>query len=298
MREKIASWLREPLVLFLVGGVALFALYGVLGGAGSDARDDNRIEVTQAQIGWLSERWTRQWQRPPTETELRGLVDDYVREEVLYREALALGLDQDDGVVRRRMVQKLELLTEAVQAPPTEQQLQAYFDENLDRYRIPEARSFSHIYFNADQRGEAVVTDAERDLDRLNAMPQAPIRAPERGDRFLMQYDYRLHTEAEVARLFGSRFAEALFDVEPGSWQGPLPSGYGLHLVYVSAVEPEAVPTFEQVRNRVTVDYETNQRFEAKEVLYRTLSGGYDVIIDEDAIASAALRPESTGASR
>jgi hypothetical protein len=298
MHEKISAWVREPLVQFMALGVALFALYGVLGGGSSDPRAEKRIEVTQAQIDWLRERWARQWQRPPTEAELRGLVDDYVREEVLYREALTLGLDRDDGVVRRRMVQKLELLTEAVQAPPTNQQLQAFFDENLERYVIPEARSFSHIYFNADQRGDAVFSEAEQVLVRLNAMPHPPRRAPERGDRFLMQYDYRLHTQAEVARLFGNRLAEDLFEVEPQSWQGPIRSGYGLHLVFVSEVSPEAVPDFEQVRNRVTVDYETNQRFDAKEALYRTLSSDYEIIIDEEAVAAAALKPESPGASR
>jgi hypothetical protein len=298
MRTTIATSLREPLVQFVALGVALFALYGMLGGGDSDATDEKRVDVTQAEIGWLSERWSRQWQRPPTEAELRGLVDDYVREEVLYREALGMGLDRDDAVVRRRMVQKLELLTEAVQAPATEQQLQAHFQENLDRYIIPEARSFSHIYFNVDQRGDAVFSDAERVLDRLRALSQQPSRAPERGDRFLLQYDYRLHTEAEVARLFGSRFAEALFEVEPDSWQGPIQSGYGLHLVYVSDVGAEAVPEFQQVRNRVLVDYEVKQRNDAKEALYRGLSESYEVTIDEEAVRAASIQTESGGASR
>jgi len=276
----------------------LFVLYGIFGGGSVDAGDEKRVDVTQAEIGWLAERWTRQWQRPPTETELRGLVDDYVRVEVLYREALGMGLDRDDAVVRRRMVQKLELLTEAVQAPPTEQQLQAYFQENLDRYRIPEGRTFSHIYFNVDQRGDAVFAAAENVLEQLRAIPRAPTRAPERGDRFLMQYDYRGHTQVEVGRLFGSRFAEALFEVEPQSWQGPIQSGYGLHLVYVSDVSPEAVPAFEQVRNRVLVDFEADQRNEAKEALYRALSSGYEIVVDEEAVRAAAIQRESNGASR
>ena len=298
MRKTIVTWLREPLVQFIALGVALFVLYGVLGGGSSDAGDERRVDVTQAEIGWLSERWSRQWQRPPTETELRGLVDGYVREEVLYREALAMGLDRDDAVVRRRMVQKLELLAEAVQAPPTEQLLQAYFQENLDRYRIPEGRSFSHVYFNVDQRGDAVFSAAESVLEQLGATPRPPTRAPERGDRFLLQYDYRLHTQVEVGRLFGTRFAEALFEVEPEAWQGPIQSGYGLHLVYVSDVDPGAVPAFEQVRNRVLVDYESDQRNEAKEALYRGLSEGYEVVIDEEAIRAGSIQPESSGASR
>lgn len=298
MRNTITAWLREPLVQFIALGVALFALYGVVDGGGSDAGDEKRIDVTQAEIAWLTERWTRQWQRPPTETELRGLVDSYVREEVLYREALAMGLDRDDAVVRRRMVQKLELLTEAVQAPPTEEQLRAYFQENLDRYRIPERRSFSHIYFNADQRGDDAVPAAEQVREELQNAAQPPIRAPERGDRFLMQHDYRLHSQVEVERLFRRSFAADLFEVEPGSWQGPIQSGYGLHLVYVSEVSPEAVPDFEAVRNRVLVDYEADQRHEAKEALYRSLSSGYEVVIDEEAVSAASLQPGSRGEGR
>jgi hypothetical protein len=298
MRKTITTWLREPLVQFNALGVALFVLYGLLGGGAPDDGADKRIDVTQAEINWLRERWTRQWQRPPTETELRGLVEDYVREEVLYREALTMGLDRDDGVVRRRMVQKLELLTEAVLAPPTEEQLRAYFQENLDRYRIPEVRSFSHVYFNLDQRGEGAVADAESLLDELRNARQPVTRAPERGDRFLMQYDYRLHTQVEVERLFGRRFAASLFEVEPQSWQGPIQSGYGLHLVYVSEVSPEAVPDFEAVRSRVQVDYEANQRYEAKEALYRSLASGYEVVIDQEAVRAASMQPESSGASR
>jgi len=298
MRKTISKWLHDPLLQFITLGVALFVLYGVLGGGGADAGDEKRVNVTQAEIGWLSERWSRQWQRPPTETELRGLVADYVRQEVLYREALGMGLDRDDAVVRRRMVQKLELLAEAVQAPPTEQQLQAYFQENLDRYRIPEARSFSHVYFNVDQRGDAVFSAAESVLEQLRAAPRPPTRAPERGDRFLLQYDYRLHSQVEAARLFGSRFAEVLFEVEPDAWQGPIPSGYGLHLVYVSDLSPEAVPDFEAVRNRVLVDYESDQRNEAKEALYRGLSSGYEVVVDEEALLAASMQTEAGGASR
>ena len=298
MLNTIKTWLREPLAQFIALGVVLFVLYGIFGGGSVDAGDEKRVDVTQAEIGWLAERWTRQWQRPPTETELRGLVDDYVREEVLYREALGMGLDRDDAVVRRRMVQKLELLAEAVQAPPTEQQLQAYFQENLGRYVFPEARSFSHVYFNVDQRGDAVFAAAEGVLDQLRAIPRPPTRAPERGDRFLLQYDYRLHTQAEVGRLFGSRFAEALFEVDPQSWQGPIQSGYGLHLVYVSDASPDAVPEFEQVRNRVLVDFETDQRNEAKEALYRALSSGYEIVVDEEAVRAAALQTGAGGGSR
>jgi hypothetical protein len=127
---------------------------------------------------------------------------------------------------------------------------------------------------------------------------QPVTRAPERGDRFLMQYDYRLHTQVEVERLFGRRFAASLFEVEPQSWQGPIQSGYGLHLVYVSEVSPEAVPDFEAVRSRVQVDYEANQRYEAKEALYRSLASGYEVVIDQEAVRAASMQPESSGASR
>jgi hypothetical protein len=292
MNDKLLRWLREPLVHFLAIGVALFALNALLSGGDPAAEADRRVEVTEAEVRWLRDNWQSRWQRPPTQAELRGLVDDYVRRDILYREALAMGLDRDDEVIRRRMVQKIEFLTNdlATQVQPTEVQLQAYFQQNLDRYRIPQRRSFAHVYFNFDQRGDAAVGDAERLLARLRSAAPDAVRPAELGDRFMLQHEYRLQREQDVQRIFGQRFAAALFALEPGVWQGPIASGYGLHLAYVMDVEEPRVPDLALVRNDL--------REQANEAMLAAVRSRYTVEIDEEAIRALALGGDSAAGDR
>ncbi len=291
--------IKEPWVHFLALGIALFALSALLGDRESNG-SDLRIEMTATEIQWLARNWEARWQRPPTETELRGLVDDYVRQEVLYREALKMGLDQDDEIIRRRMVQKIEFLTEdlASQAQPTEAELQTYLQENLDRYRLPERRSFVHIYFNIDRRGEAAVEAAEETLAQLRASPDAAVDYAQLGDRFMLAHNYSALSEAEVARQFGGRFATGLFEVEPGDWAGPVWSGYGLHLVRVTDVWEGSVPQLDQVRNDVLRDFTTQLREQARDAMFSALSTQYEISIDEEAIAASALVVDGEGVSR
>ena len=290
--------LREPWVHFLVLGIALFALSAVLSDRGEDD-SSQRIDITAAEIEWLSRNWEARWQRPPTETELRGLVDDYIRQEVLYREALKMGLNRDDEIIRRRMVQKIEFLTEdlAAQAQPSEAELQSYYQENLDKYRFPERRSFTHIYFNVDQRGDAVVQAAEQTRARLLASPASENYA-ELGDRFMLPHDYAAQSEAEVARQFGQRFAAALFEVEPMEWQGPIPSGYGLHLVRVTEVWEGSLPDLDMVRSDVLRDYSTELRDQVREAMFSSLATQYEITIDEEAIRAGSLAVDATGGAR
>ncbi len=283
------SWLREPLLHFLLIGFALFAVSALW--PSRDSGSEKLIAVTSLEVEWLRRNWQARWQRPPTETELRGLVDGFVRQEVLYREAIAMGLDRDDQVVRNRMVQKLELLTDdlAAQAQPAEVQLQTYMQDNLDRYLIPERRSFTHVYFNIDRRGESVVATAEDVLRQLRANPSAARRAAELGDRFMLAHDYAMQSPSEVARGFGQRFADSLFAVPPGEWQGPVPSGYGWHLVLVTDVTESQVPQLAQVRNAVLRDYLTWIREQASDALYNGLLQNYEVEIDEAAISAQSM---------
>jgi len=287
--------LREPLVHFVALGLALFGARALLtAGDGSEA--DRRIQVTATEVQWLASTWESRWQRPPTEDELRGLVDAYIREEVLYREALDVGLDRDDQVIRRRLVQKLEFITEdlASQVQPSEATLQGFFRDSIDRYRLPERRSFEHVYFNPDRRGGRLDADVSQVLAELRAQPVALARAVERGDRFMLPHEYRRLSPDEVARNFGSRFADALFALESGEWQGPLVSGYGLHLVRVTEVEEGRVPALAEVRDDVLLDYATAVRKQASEALYEGLRAQYEIEIDEQAIRSRALRQQAS----
>ncbi len=283
-------FLREPLLHFVVLGAALFLVHAVASDVFStDA--SRRIAITEPEIELLAGGFGRQWQRPPTEDELRALVDGRVREEVLYREALAVGLDQNDVIVRRRMVQKMELLSQdlATLADPRDQELRAFFQERQEEYRVPPRISFSHVYFNTDRRGPAAEEDARRALAELRAATPPPRRAPERGDRFMLQHDYALRSPLEVQQLFGARFAERLFELELG-WHGPVVSGYGIHLVYVGERVEGRIPEYEEVRDRLVNDYNRMRRDRANELLYEGLVRGYEVEIDEEALRRAALR--------
>lgn len=281
--------LREPLLHFFALGAVLFLVYALVSDVfTSDA--GRRIEITEAEIELLAETWQRQWQRPPTEEELRGLVQARVREEVLYREALAVGLDQNDAVVRRRMVQKMELLSEdlALLADPTDPELQAFFQERLEDYRVPPLIAFSHVYFNPDRRGATVEEDARRALSELRAQTPPPRTASELGDRFMLQYDYPLLSPLEVQQQFGARFAEALVELEPG-WHGPIVSGYGLHLVNVRERVESRIPEYAEIRDRLVTDYNRMRSERAKNALYEGLSANYEVEIDDEALRRAAL---------
>lgn len=276
-------WYKEPLVHFLLLGALLFAVSSVVG----ERRDPGleTISVTREHVEWLSGAWARQWRRPPTASELDGLIASHIREEILYREALAMGLDSDDTIVRRRMVQKVEFLTEDLidQIEPSEGQLLDYFGEHSEDYRDPELRSFTHIFFSTDQRGDGAALEAARTVADLRAMPEPPERAPELGDRFMIQYDYPRRSEDEVARHMGTEFARALFETAPGDWEGPVLSGYGVHAVRVHEIQPSWLPDFAEVQDRVRQDLMRTRREEANEAFYEALKSRYRIVIEGDA---------------
>lgn len=283
------KWVREPLVQFAALGAVLFAAYTF---ASQRLEDDeaHRIVMGPQEISFLADGWERQWQRPPTPDELRALVDARVREEVLYREARRLGLDVDDMVVKRRMVQKMELLSQdlALMTDPTDMELRSWFQENQDEYRVPPRVSFSHVYFNLDARGERAVEEARRALDRIQAMEPPPARAPELGDRFMLPYDYRLQAPLDVQRSFGAGFAEEVSGLEVG-WHGPIGSGYGIHLVNVTERVESRIPAYEEIRDRLVNDYNRMRRDRANQALYEGLSEAYTVEIDEAALEATSL---------
>jgi hypothetical protein len=288
------KWIREPLVHFAILGAILFLAYAVA----SDlfAEDQARqIVMDESAIMTLADGWERQWQRPPTAEELRGIVDARVREEVLYREAQAMGLDVNDIVVRRRMVQKMELLSQdlALLADPTDAELRAFFAENPDDYQVPPRISFSHVYFNIDQRGAVARDDAIRVLESLRSADPQPVRAPELGDRFMLPYDYRLQAPSEIQRNFGSGFASDLESLEVG-WHGAIGSGYGLHLVHITERVESRSPEYEEVRDQLVNDFNRIRRDRANEALYEGLSQGYDIEIDEAAIEARALQAQGS----
>ena len=271
----IRRWLREPLVHFLALGLLLFAVSHWRGGAGS-----NRIVITPGQIDSMVATFMRTWQRPPTEEELKGLVDNYVRDELATREGLSLGLDRDDVVIRRRLRQKLEFLVEDSPdaAPITDAELQAWLTQHPDQYRVEPEVAFRQVYVSPDRRGDATERDAKMLLAKLSAGGEdVPTNV---GDSSLLPRDVERSPRSSIARQFGEEFADELLEIEPGRWAGPVRSGYGLHLVWVHARDKGRMPALDEVRPQVERDLTQARRRERIDKTYEEMLSRYTVIVE------------------
>ncbi len=265
------AWLRDPLVLFLLVGSAIFFVADWF----SEADIPYSIDVTDQDIQRLSDQWQMQMRRPPSSRELSGLVEQFVKEEIYYREARRLGLDANDTIVRRRMVQKLTFLTEdiATAVAPQEAELRAFYNDNIDTYRVPERISFRHRYFSSDRR-ENAQADAEAALQDVNVS----------GDPFMLQREYAQRSAREIRDLFGREFADAIMQLQPAEqWQGPIKSAYGWHTVMVTNRLEATVEPFEQVRARVISDAQQATRRAANEAYYEDLKARYQITFPQPA---------------
>jgi hypothetical protein len=265
--------LHEPLLHFLILGALLFALYGWLHGGARKAADE--IVVTRGQLQSLQTQFERTRQRPPTADERQELVDGWVREEIFYREGLAMGLDRDDPVVRRRVAQKLEFIGDgSTPAPPTPLELQAWLDGNADRYQIEPRYTLTQVYFDIARHGErldADVASALRSLDK-GKMPD--------GDSTLLPPTLDRAPASQVTRIFGLAFADALKALPLGAWQGPLRSTFGVHLVRLSAVEPARAATLGEARAAVERDFVQARAARLDAEQYQKLRARYVVRVD------------------
>lgn len=270
--------LKEPLVHFLLLGVAIFAAFSLV--SGRDAVPRDAIVVSAGKIEHLGALFERTWRRPATRADLEGLVDDFVREEVAYREGLAAGLDRDDTILRRRIRQKLEFLAEdfASRAEPSHAELAAYLAAHPENFRIESRLAFRQVFLDPEQRGDALEADARALLGALNGDPD--LDAALQGDRILLEHGYADVSVRDVANLFGARFAAAVVELEPGAWRGPIASGYGVHLVRVDDRTEARVPELDEVRAAVRREWDDARREEALEAFYAELLSRYEVRIE------------------
>ena len=269
MANPLSPLLREPLTYFLLAGAAIFLVWDRL----QDERDQYRIEISSQERARIAAQWEAQMGRAPSADEMSGLLDQFIREEIYYREALRIGLDRNDTIIRRRLAQKLGFLTEDIAAaqPATEDELRAYYQQHLTRYREPEKFSFQHRYFSAERR-----TDAESDA----AQAVATLRQGQESesDPFMLQSAFAGRSQRQVADLFGSEFARGLTELDPDTWHGPLRSAYGWHAVLVQARSEPRQQTFEEVTARVANDRNQAIRNQANEDYYQTLKSRYQVV--------------------
>ena len=262
-------WLTEPLLHFLLLGGLLFAAYAWLDRGDSDT--PRVVRISTAEVEWLKQTWSRQWQRPPDEAELSGLVTDYLKETLLAREAQQLGLDDNDTIVRRRLAQKMKFLVEdtARLVEPEETLLRQYYDEYRASYQKPASISFTQLYFKTEPSAR----------DALQVLAQNP--AAELGDLTLLERELQQADGQTVAKLFGEKFATQVFALEENHWQGPITSAYGFHLVKINARQAAQLRAFEEVRSQVSEDWYRTQQDRANEQFFAALLNKYDVVVDE-----------------
>jgi peptidyl-prolyl cis-trans isomerase C len=286
--------LREPLLHFLCIGAAIYMLYGVFDEPVAE-ETDKTIVVSAGEIEWMQSSWLKRWNRPPTEQEFDGLVQQYIKETVLYREALTMGLNKHDQVIRRRLAQKLEFLAKDLVAltPPSEEELLAYFDAHQASYQAPTLYTFTQIFFDPDKRGDTTLDDAEIVKATLIAQVDAIEDPGALGDGLMLQSYYPQKDRAEIQKQLGSGFTETLMTLSPGQWHGPVLSGFGVHLVYVSSISEPPAPVFDEMREAVTQDWTLDRGEELNNAFYDNLRGQYTVVIETPESDKASASQES-----
>jgi hypothetical protein len=266
---------------FAVLGIGLFALYRIVTGDAPPASEDI---VDAARIAALAQNFERSWRRPPSAEELDGLVESYVRDEVLYREGLARGLDRDDSVIRNRVALKMEVIGELPETEIADAELQAWLDANAERYATPTRYDVRQIYFDPVRRGSRLDGDigsAQRGLELDPTLDPAAF-----GDTTLLPAELGGVTRMDVASQFGEEVAAALSSAPAGSWWGPVSSSYGVHLVRVDVREPPRAALLADVRDAVERDVRSERAQGERDALYARLRERYTIRIDRPANGS------------
>jgi len=275
------SWM--PVIHLLVFGALLALLMAVVKGPPTEREEVNRVVISNADLEQVRARWIRTWNRTPTKLELRNALSEYIRQEVLYREALARGLDREDPVVRLAMVNKLNMIAaaQAEAVEPTDEEIKAYFALRQERYRIPATLSFMHIYFNKDKRGEQARRDAKEVLGIIGQQEPRPEKLSDLGDQSMLQNVLVEQTEGEINRMFGAGFGTTVVSLERDQWQGPVESGYGLHLVKVYNRVESRVPDWTEVGKQIHADMLYEARKAAEDLFYQEIAARYRVVYDQ-----------------
>lgn len=273
---RISAILGNPLLQFFAAGAVIFAIYWASDRSASQPAGS--ITISLAEQKNLAALFEKTWRRPPTAAEFKGLIDARLREELLYREALALGLDEGDIVVRRRLVQKVEFIADdlAARVDPSEADLEAFLADNAANYAIEPRLTFRQIYLSEARRGERLMADAEALLGKLKSGADPEVL----GDAIDLPRAMDKAPTSVIARSFGQDFADAIARLEPGDWAGPVRSAYGVHLVQVQAKDARRAPSLDEVRDKVERDWREARRQAARAAYLKRLKDKYAIAVE------------------
>ena len=273
------QFLKEPLLHFVLLGLSLFLLYGLV----SRERDDeNTIVIDNYDMDNLIASWEMQWKRLPTDEELKSLVEQNIRQEVFYQEALKMNLDHNDEIIKRRLAQKMQFLSNdlATFNEPTDAELQAYYEANPDKYLTPFVYSFYQVPFSPDYRADPRA-DAEQ-LLRIHEGDSRPESLEKMGDPLPFPFRYENTDAVALDRQLGMEFSKAMETTETGKWTGPIRSGFGLHLVYITYTKEPERPPLKSIRKELVRDYEYESQQRVNEQIFRELRNNYTIVFDLD----------------
>jgi parvulin-like peptidyl-prolyl cis-trans isomerase-like protein len=254
----------------------LFALYGFVGKRSGEAPE--KIVVSASRIANLGDGFARTWRRPPSEQELLGLIEDYIRDEVFYREGRAAGLDRDDVIIRRRVRQKMEFLAEDL-PEPSDEQLKAYLGSNPERFRSDGQITFRQVFLSATRRPSTIESDSKQVASVLTRA-DAAVDTTALGDPFLLGEEFYNVSATKVTNQFGESFAKRLLAMDKGRWQGPVSSGFGQHFVFISERVAGGLPPLDEVRPAVRREWANARRLEAEQKFYASLRERYEIVVE------------------
>ncbi len=268
--------LKEPFFHFILIGIALFILYGMVNDKSSSK---DTIIINDFDVSTLISKWEMQWKRAPTEKELQNLINLNIKQEIFYQEALKMNLDHNDEIIKRRLSQKMQFLSNDIAAmiEPSDENLKAYYKEHAEKYLTPPSYTLYQITFSPDQRKDNY-------KDALEILKQFPYATFEEmkdwGDTLPFNYYFEDVNANELGLLLGSKFPEGLKKVAIKQWAGPVQSGFGYHLVYITQIKAPALPDFNSVKKNIIRDYEYDKQQEIDESIYHELKKKYEIDID------------------
>jgi len=267
---------KEPLVHFIAIGIAIFFAYYVLNP--EQSQDDKQIIIDNNTIAPLISGWQRVWMREPNNKELHSLIEDYIQEEIYYREAMAMDLDKNDMIIRRRLRQKMEFLTQNINIPqPSDNELLTWLQTHQEEYRNPAKISFSHIYFNADKHGANIAEVAEQAYQSVLKQDNTV-----NGDPFMLPKSFKLANYEAIQRVFGENFASALFSKKNTGWHSPIPSAFGMHIVNIESIQEASDADFETLKPELAEDWKKDQQRKANQAMYESMRSRYNIVMDYD----------------
>ncbi|MEH6650724.1 MAG: peptidylprolyl isomerase [Motiliproteus sp.] len=292
MASSIKSLWREPLIHFLAIGAALFFLYEL--NQQQISESPTQINVNSSQIEQLIANFNRSWMRPPSQRELDSLIDNHIREEIFYREAMAVGLDRDDPIVRRRMRQKLEFSLESLSdSEPTDDELIAFMQQHQQRFRTEPKLTFQQVYIDPRKHQQPNVHALSlREQLNQGATPE------QLSDSTLMPTRYQQASKSDIARVFGERLSETILTLETQIWSQPVSSPFGAHLIKISQHQPGQLPELNQIRDIVTRELLALKRDQQLDSAYQRMRQDYRISIEplaQHPAAQAQSQPPANG---